>query len=190
MFTGIIEKKAKILSIEDGMFTLENTLGEIPTIGQSIAHDGACMTITRADAESYSFFSMAESMAVTNYRAKKVGDMMNVERCLRIGDRIDGHIVSGHVDRVGSVIDRREIPDGSLILTISRPEPESHYTIRKGSITINGVSLTITEDTNTSISVSLIPLTQDFTNLGNLQIGDIVNLEYDMFAKYAEKYTH
>lgn len=184
MFSGIIEKKAKILKRDWGRFTVENTLGTDLKIGQSIAHDGACMTLESFDEESYSFFVMEESLKKTNYGDKKVWESFNVERCLKVDDRIDGHFVSGHVDTTGQVGLTETQADNSLILGVRFPKDFSHYTIDKWSITINGTSLTIMDRSPWYIAVSLIPLTQDWTNLWELQLGDSVNLEFDMLGKY------
>ncbi len=184
MFSGIIEKKAKILKIDWGRFTVENTLWIDLKVGQSIAHDGACMTLESFNEESYSFFVMEESLKKTNYRDKKVWENFNVERCLKVDDRIDGHFVSGHIDTTGTVEQVDIQVDNSLILEVSFPKDLSHYTIDKWSITINGTSLTIMDRSVWYIAVSLIPLTQDRTNLWELQLGDSVNLEFDMLGKY------
>ncbi len=187
MFSWIIEHKARIISINSGTFIVENTFDEVPQEGQSIAHDGACMTITSASEDQYSFFVMEESLSVTNFGEKKVGDFFNVERCMKLSDRLDGHIVSGHIDAIGKVIKREKRGDGSLFLTVFFDAKYKNYIVRKGSIAVNGVSLTIVEVGNNFFSISLIPLTQDWTNLWALKIDDSVNLEFDMLAKYVER---
>jgi riboflavin synthase len=189
MFSGIIEHQAKVLKKEWWFFRVENKfpLMELK-LWQSIAHDGACMTLTDITPGYYEFFSMQESLSVTNLWEKKIGDSLNVERCLSLWDRIDGHMVSGHIDTVWKIILRENRQDWSLILHVSYPRGYNHLVIRKWSITINGVSLTVVDDSPWVLSVSLIPLTQDWTNLWTLEIWEIVNLEFDMFAKYIEKY--
>ncbi|MDD3645886.1 MAG: riboflavin synthase [Candidatus Gracilibacteria bacterium] len=189
MFTGIISSKAKILSIDNGTFTIENTFGRNMEIGESIAHDGACMTIEKADKEKYSFFAMKESLKKTNFGEKKPGDYFNVEESLRLGDKMGGHFVTGHVDTTGKVEKIDFISDGSLILYINFDKLYKNNIIDKGSITINGVSLTIVDNGDDFLSVSLIPLTQEITNLGELKVGDAVNLEFDMLGKYVQKIT-
>jgi len=184
MFSGIIEKKAKILHIDGEKFTIENLFWDELQLGQSIAHDGACMTIDSLEDNSYTFFMMEESLKKTNFWTKKVGDHFNVERCIQVGDRIDGHFVSGHIDTTWEVSLLEKIHDGSLIIGISFDESFSKYIIDKWSIAINGTSLTIVERKKWYISVSLIPLTQDWTNLWELEIGNTVNLEFDMVGKY------
>lgn len=184
MFSGIIEKKSKILSIEQWRFSMENHFWKDLQIGQSIAHDWACMTIEKYDNSSYTFFMMAESLQKTNFGKKSIWDSFNVERCIRANDRIDGHFVSGHIDTTWKVSLLEKQKDDSLIIWVSFDESFSKYTIEKWSIAINGVSLTIVEKKKWYLSVSLIPLTQDWTNLGNVQIWESVNLEFDMLGKY------
>ena len=185
MFTGIIEKKSQILKIEGSRFTVENVFwsNELQ-LGQSIAHDGACMTLEEIKKDSYSFFVMEESFRKLNFHRKQVWDYFNIERCLKADDRIDGHFVSGHVDTPWEVRVLTEVEDGSLIVWIEFEKWFSKYTIEKGSIALNGVSLTIVEKKQWFISVSLIPLTQDWTNLGILKLWHTINVEFDMLWKY------
>ncbi len=184
MFTGIIEKQAKILERNWWKFVIENLFPWELQLWQSIAHDGACMSIDSLGEESYSFFMMQESLNKTNFWYKKVWDSFNVERCLKAEDRIDGHFVSGHIDTTGEITYLERIKDNSLIIWVSFDEKFSKLTIEKGSIAINGVSLTIVDKKPTYISVSLIPLTQDWTNLGSIRLWEKVNLEFDMLGKY------
>ncbi len=184
MFTGIIEHKAKILDRQWGLFRVENTFDDILQIGQSIAHDWACMTLTNITPEFYEFFVMKESLWVTNFSEKQKWDFFNVERSMKLSDRIDGHIVSGHVDAVWKVILKEMQGDGSCLLGFEYPNDFDPFIIRKWSITVNGVSLTVVWIEPWIFTVSLIPLTQDWTNLGNMNGGEKVNLEFDFFAKY------
>ena len=184
MFSGIIETQAKIIARDKGKFTVENTFPGKLQIGQSIAHDGACMTIESFTDESYSFFVMEESLKKTNFEKKQVWDSFNIERCMKLWDRIDGHFVSGHIDTTWKVTYQEKKEDNSLFIGISFDESFSKYTIEKWSIAINGTSLTIVETKKGYISVSLIPLTQDWTNLWQLSLWDTVNLEFDMLGKY------
>jgi len=184
MFTGIIEKKAKILDKQWWKFTIENIFPGELKLWQSIAHDGACMSIDSLSEDSYSFFMMQESLSKTNFWSKTPWDYFNIERCLRANDRIDGHFVSGHIDTTGKVTVLDKVTDWSLIIWISFDDSFSKLSISKWSIAINWVSLTIVDKQPGYISVSLIPLTQDWTNLGNIQLGDTVNLEFDMLGKY------
>jgi riboflavin synthase len=188
MFSGIIEHKAKILSRDWGHFRVENTFKEPLQIGQSIAHDGACMTLTKVDPDAYEFFVMEESLGITNFCDKESSQLFNVERSLKFSDRLDGHMVSGHVDTVWKVILKKYQEDGSCLLGVSFDRRYDALVIRKGSITINGVSLTIVDIESWTLSVSLIPLTQDWTNLGEIGLGEKVNLEFDMIGKYAARF--
>lgn len=190
MFSGIIEQKAKILNREGGLFTIENTFQEPLQIGQSIAHDGACMTLTYFDSEKYTFFAMEESLKITSFGSKKAWDFFNVERCVKVWDRLDGHIVSGHVDTVWEVKNIIQNKDTSIEMIVEFDEKFSKYIIPKGSITINGVSLTIVQEWKNFLSVCLIPITQEITNLGNIKIWDKVNLEFDIVGKYIYKNNH
>ena len=187
MFSGIIEHQGEILSIQEGLFRVKNMFGEILNEWQSIAHDGACMTITSSNLEYYEFFTMQESLSVTNFWMKHIGDTFNVERSLKLGDRIDGHFVTGHIDTVGKVILLEKMGDGSLLYWISSDPRYDTLVIEKGSITINGVSLTVVTTSEGSLTVSLIPLTQNWTNLGTSKIWESVNLEFDMMGKYVNK---
>lgn len=184
MFTGIIEKQTKIISIEKWKFTVENIFTDALETWQSIAHDGACMTVESWDENTYSFFVMEESMKKTNFSLKNVWDTFNVERCLKMNDRIDWHFVSGHIDTTGTVSFLEKKSDDSLILGVTFSETFSKYTIEKWSIALNGVSLTVVDKKEGYISVSLIPLTQDWTNLGKIILWDTVNIEFDLLWKY------
>jgi len=184
MFCGIIQWRAQILETKGWNFTVKNIFSESLSIGQSIAHDWACMTITHLWERRYSFFVMEESLSKTNFQQKKLGDYFNVELCMRADTRIDGHFVSGHIDATWEInyIERKE--DNSLIIWVSFKQEFSKYTIEKWSVALNWVSLTIVEKKDWYISVSLIPLTQEWTNLWNVEIWDILNIEFDMIGKY------
>ena len=184
MFTGIVEKKAEILERDGGRFTVERVLEWDLEIGQSIAHDGACMTLETISQKSYTFFVMEESLRCTNLWEKKAWDMFNVERCVLVWSRIDGHFVSGHVDCVWKCekIEKRE--DGSHFIFISYPKEFAKLVISKGSITVNGVSLTVVDNEPWKFSISIIPHTWNETNLWTLKEWDTINLEFDMLGKY------
>lgn len=184
MFTWIIEKKAKILERNCGRFIMENVFPWELKLWQSIAHDWACMSIDTIQENSYSFFMMEESLKKTNFWDKNPWDYFNIERCMRASDRVDWHFVSWHIDTTWNISKLEKIHDGSLIIWVSFYENFSHLTITKWSIAINGVSLTIVEKNPGFVSVSLIPLTQDWTNLWSLQLWESVNLEFDMLWKY------
>lgn len=187
MFSWIIEKKAKILAIENWNFTVENVFNEPLKIGQSIAHDGACMSITSFDEKKYTFFAMEESLKKTNFSTKKPWDFFNIERCVKVWDRLDGHIVSGHIDTIWEVFKIIKNNDTSIEVFVNFPESFSKYIIPRWSITINWVSLTIVKESSDFLSVCLIPITQEITNLWNLKVWDKVNLEFDIVWKYILK---
>ena len=187
MFSGIIEKKAKILSIHEGRFKVQNVFWSDLNIGQSIAHDWACMSLEAFDDESYTFYMMQESLSKTNFWNKQVGDEFNIERCVRAGDRLDGHIVTGHIDTTWSVTRFEQLEDESWVLWVEFDNDFSKYTVHKGSIALNGTSLTISKDDPGYIEVSLIPITLSETNLGNIKLWDIINIEFDILWKYIVK---
>jgi len=184
MFSWIIEHKARILSIQNGIFTMQNPFQDALKVWQSIAHDGACMTVTSVEEQAYSFFAMEESLQNTNFGTKQVWDFFNVERSLQLSDRLDGHMVSGHIDAVWRVVELTKKEDASLILRVQIDTMEKKFLVKKWSIALNGVSLTIIDIIADTLAVSMIPLTQEWTNLGALQLGDTLNIEYDMIAKY------
>lgn len=187
MFSGIIKNKAKILAINNGEFLIENILQRDVIVWESIAHDGACMTITWWDKKQYSFFVMQESLEKTNFWNKIMWDTFNVEPSLKLSDSMDGHFVSGHIDTTGRIKDIQINNDSSKYYFIKFDPKFKNFIINKGSITINWVSLTVVEDGIDYLSVSVIPLTQKITNIGELEVSDNVNLEFDMFAKYINK---
>ncbi|PJA48198.1 MAG: riboflavin synthase [candidate division SR1 bacterium CG_4_9_14_3_um_filter_40_9] len=186
MFTGIVEK-AKIIAITGGTFMIQDIFGKQLKQGESISHDGACMTLTKIAGKQYTFFAMEETFRRTNFEDKKPGDYFNVERSLKLGSRLDGHFVSGHIDTVGKVTKIIHNKDGSIDMFISYPKTYNRYVVYKGSIAVNGVSLTVVKDAANTFSVSLIPITLEKTNLSLLKVGDKANLEFDILAKYILK---
>lgn len=187
MFSGIIQAKAKILEKKWWNFTVENHFSEPLEIGESIAHDGACMTITSWDKDTYSFFVMEESLDKTNLWEKDTNHYFNAERSLKLSDAVNGHLVTGHVDNTGKVLKLVRHDDDSLEIFVSFDSKFKNNIIDKGSVTINGVSLTVCENWDDYLSVSIIPHTQEVTNLGLLEVGNTVNLEFDMIGKYINK---
>jgi riboflavin synthase len=186
MFSWIVEKKLKIKSINAWEFIVENTFTDL-TIWQSIAHDWACMTVTEVWNGFHKFFAMEETLKRTDFWSKKVWDTFNIERCVRYGDRIDWHFVTGHIDDVWIVkkIDIKD--DDSQVFTISFDEKFKDLLVEKGSISVNWVSLTLIEVWNDYFTISLIPHTLEITNLGELKLWDKVNLEFDILGKYIIK---
>lgn len=185
MFTGLVTHKTKILSIQDGSFTLQRSEEDILCVWQSIAHDGACMTVDSIQDESYTFFAMGESFTKTNFAHKKVWDTMNIEYSMKIWDPLDGHLVSGHIDTMGSIQELKRWDDNALMIQVQFDPRFDQLVIPKGSIAINWVSLTVVGVSEWWCSVWLIPLTQQETNLWALEIGDYVNIEFDTLGKYA-----
>lgn len=190
MFTGIIEALGTLERIErEGTnvhLSLHCAFTSELKIDQSLAHDGVCLTVIAIDGPSYTVTAIDETMKCTNLGERQVGDRVNLERCTRVGDRLDGHIVQGHVDTT-AMFERVEAKDGSWELHFSHSESPEFMTVEKGSITVNGVSLTVVQSTPTAFSVAIIPYTWEHTNLGRLQPGQAVNLEFDVVGKYVAR---
>lgn len=191
MFTGIIETTATVLHIvpEQGniIFTLQSDIATEFHLDQSISHNGICLTVTGVDIsnKTYTVCAIKETLQRTNARNWKINQKINLERCLKVSSRFDGHIVQGHVDCVGTVDEIHET-DGSHLIFISYPA-EAGITVQKGSITVNGVSLTVVDSFPDAFSIAIIPYTWEFTNLNELESGDLVNLEFDIVGKYIQK---
>ena len=189
MFTGIIENIALVKEIKkDGdnlIFTFESDLTSELKIDQSISHNGICLTVVDIVDSTYSVVAIKETVLKSSIKNWKVGDKVNLERAMKIGNRLDGHIVQGHVDQVG-VCEKISEELGSWYFTF-RYEKSDNITIEKGSIAINGISLTVVDSQANKFSVAIIPYTFNHTNFKNLNIGDTVNLEFDMVGKYISK---
>ena len=192
MFTGIIEKMAKVVAIEQENTNYHFTLGvdfaKELKIDQSMAHDGCCLTVVKLDYDKnqYVVTAMKETMDKTNLSSWQVGTEVNVERSMKMDGRFDGHIVQGHVDQTAKcvkVVDE----NGSWRYFFDYDTTKNSFTVPKGSITVNGVSLTVVDSENGLFSVSIIPFTQQVTNFHNFKIGTIVNIEFDVFGKYVQK---
>lgn len=184
MFTWIITHRWKITKIEKWVFTIENPFSTPLSQWQSIAHDGACMSITEIWETTYSFFAMEESFKKTNFGAKRTGDFFNLEQCLAAGQKLDGHFVTWHIDTTWTITKKEYGNDASCFLWVSYNPEYAKFVIKKWSIAINGVSLTVVDAEPWFLSVRLIPLTQELTNLWAVSIWDLVNLEFDMLGKY------
>lgn len=183
MFSWIVEKKSKIISINKWTFEVENTFEDL-ILWQSIAHDWACMTLIEITDKSYKFFAMEETLNRTSFYTKKVWDFFNIERCIRYGDRIDWHFVTWHIDTTWKVEKIEYKVDNSRIIYINFPDTYKNLLIEKWSIAVNWVSLTLVKVWDDYFSISLIPYTLEHTNLWELIVWDIVNLEFDMLGKY------
>lgn len=187
MFTGIIEAVGIVERIEkDGTnihFTLSCPFTSELKIDQSLAHNGCCLTVVNIDSHHYTVTAIDETLEKTNLGQWQAGSIVNLERCMKMDGRLDGHIVQGHVDKTGEVIDI-ENKNGSYFITFKYNSEGGFVTVPQGSITVNGISLTVAESEDQQFSVAIIPYTWEFTNMKNLKIGDQVNLEFDIIGKY------
>lgn len=190
MFTGIIETQGTITNIvKDGgniHFTLASSVTHELKIDQSVAHDGVCLTVVAIKGNTYTVTAIQETLDKTNLKSWKTGDIVNLERAMKLGDRLDGHIVQGHVDQTG-VCKLVKDADGSRYFTFEYDRAANNITIEKGSITVNGVSLTVVNSKENEFSVAIIPYTFEHTNFKNIQPGTIVNLEFDVIGKYVAR---
>lgn len=190
MFTGIIEATGKVESIQkEGTnihFTLSCSFTDELKIDQSVAHNGCCLTVVKLEGNQYTITAIEETLEKTNLSEWKTGTEINLERCLLMNGRLDGHIVQGHVDKTGTVISV-ENKDGSYLITIEYSKDGNFVTVPQGSITVNGISLTVAKSEDFRFSVAIIPYTWEFTNMKHLSIGDKVNLEFDIIGKYVSK---
>lgn len=188
MFTGIIEVEGQIVDLKKNQTNLEMYV-KAPfkdelKIDQSVAHNGCCLTVVEITEDWYRVTAIDETLQKTNLGDLKVGDSVNLERCTKVGDRLDGHIVQGHVDSTAKCVSI-ENQDGSTLFTF-RYETDQ-ITVEKGSVTVNGISLTVVNSKDKEFSVAIIPYTLEHTNLKDLKVGDSVNLEFDIIGKYVMK---
>ena len=190
MFTGIIEEIGKIVRIEREQANLhlyvKSSFTNELKIDQSVAHNGVCLTVVAIDGDVYQVTAIAETLAKTHLGSLQVGDAVNLERGMLLNTRLDGHIVQGHIDQTGTCTAIQE-EAGSTRFTFQYNPSTGNVVIEKGSITVNGVSLTVVDATRDSFSVAVIPYTLAYTNLQHLQIGGIVNLEFDVIGKYVAR---
>ncbi len=190
MFTGIIETLATLSHIEkehtNVHFTFNSSITHEFKIDQSVAHNGVCLTIVAINGTTYTVTAIDETLQKTNLGTLRVGDVVNLERCMPANGRFDGHIVQGHVDEVGTVVSIID-NQGSWTYTISYNSSSKNVTVEKGSITINGTSLTVVNSHNNQFSVCIIPYTFENTVFKNLKINDNVNLEFDIVGKYVAR---
>jgi riboflavin synthase len=190
MFTGIIETLGKITQLKkDGSnlhLSISSELTSDLKIDQSIAHNGVCLTVVDFNADQYTVTAVEETLLKTNLNDLKVGDVVNLERAMILGSRLDGHIVQGHVDTTGTCT-KIEEKDGSWYFYFSYTPNKEHVTIKKGSITVDGVSLTVVDSGKDSFSVTIIPYTYEHTRFKEYMVGSRVNLEFDVIGKYVAR---
>ena len=190
MFIGIIETLGTIQEIKKENTNIHIKINSSITnelkIDQSVAHNGICLTVVAIEDSFYTVTAIDETIKKTNLAHWKVGDKVNLERAMKLGDRLDGHIVQGHVDQTGTCI-AAEQTNGSWLYTFEYDEKLNNITIEKGSITVNGVSLTVVNSKKNQFSVAIIPYTYENTNFKNFKIGTKVNLEFDVIGKYISR---
>lgn len=198
MFSGIVEGMAKVINItkdkENLHFTLECSFAKELSIDQSVAHNGVCLTVVKQEDNYYVVTAMDETLQRSNLGLLKIGDEVNVERSMMMNGRLDGHIVQGHVDQTAQCLSVEDA-NGSYIYTFKYAHtPEmarrGYFTVDKGSVTVNGVSLTVCNPTDDTFQVCIIPYTYEHTNFHNIQEGTIVNLEFDILGKYISRLQH
>jgi len=190
MFTGIIETMGTITHIEreggNVHYSLSSNITHELKIDQSLAHNGVCLTVVAIDGDQYTVTAIQETLDKTALKQWTVGDKINLERAMRLGDRLDGHMVQGHVDEVASCISVED-QNGSWLYRFAYSEDSKNMTIEKGSICVNGTSLTVVGSASNTFGVAIIPYTYAHTVFHQLQKGDLVNIEFDMVGKYIAK---
>ncbi|WP_417557947.1 riboflavin synthase [Mesoflavibacter zeaxanthinifaciens] len=192
MFTGIIETLGKVTNLvteKDNLhITIESEITHELKIDQSVAHNGVCLTVVAIDNNQYTVTAIKETLDKTNIGNLIVDSTVNLERAMLLGERLDGHIVQGHVDQTATCIDVKET-EGSWLFTFEYDPKLNNVTIEKGSITVNGVSLTVVNSQKNSFSVAIIPYTFEHTNFKTFKVGTEVNLEFDVIGKYVKRLT-
>ncbi len=190
MFTGIIETLGSVTELvkeqENIHLTLKSTITGELKIDQSVAHNGVCLTVVAIDNDEYVVIAIKETIDKSNIGDLKVGDEVNLERAMKLGDRLDGHIVQGHVDQTG-VCTNIQDQEGSTLFTFKYDTEMNNITIEKGSVTVNGVSLTVVNSKENEFSVAIIPYTLEHTVFKHFEVGTKVNLEFDVIGKYVTR---
>lgn len=198
MFSGIVEEMATVVAVkrvqENIDLTLKCSFANELKIDQSVSHNGVCLTVVHLLDDTYTVTAMKETLDRSNLGLLQVGDKVNVERSMMMNGRLDGHIVQGHVDQTATCIDMKDA-DGSTYFTFEYPlnkemAKRGYFTVDKGSVTVNGVSLTVCEPTDNSFKVAIIPYTRQNTNFCAITIGTTVNLEFDILGKYMARLRH
>lgn len=192
MFTGIIETTGKITKVEkhgsNVTFWIDSAISSELSIDQSVAHSGVCLTVEAIAGSTHQVTAIEETLKKTNLRIWEVNTVINLERCLKMNGRLDGHIVQGHVDGTGTCTDIQTV-QGSWEMTFMLEKNNAPLIIEKGSISLNGISLTIFNVKQNSFTVAIIPYTYAHTNIGQLSIGSSVNLEFDIIGKYVQRWA-
>ena len=192
MFTGIVESLGEIVHINEELdnihFTVRSEISPELKIDQSLSHSGVCLTVIDIEKNCHTVTAVKETLDKSALKNLKKGDVFNLERAMKMGGRLDGHLVQGHVDDIAKCVEVK-MNEGSWIFTFNFNEKFKNLIIEKGSICINGVSLTVFNVTNNSFDVTIIPYTYDNTNFNKINVGDIVNIEYDMIGKYLARFN-
>ena len=197
MFSGIVEEYATVVAIEHEQenvhLTMKCSFVDELKIDQSVAHNGVCLTVVRIENGTYTVTAMKETLDRSNLGLLRIGDEVNVERSMMMNGRLDGHIVQGHVDQTAKCI-AKEDAEGSWVFTFrykfdKEMAQRGYITVDKGSVTVNGVSLTVCNPTDDTFQVCIIPYTYDNTNFHNIEVGTVVNIEFDIIGKYISRYS-
>jgi len=188
MFSGIVEEAATVVRLEKEQenlhITMQCSFTDELKIDQSIAHNGVCLTVVSIEEDTYTVTAIKETLQKSNLGLLHVGDKVNLERSTRLDSRLDGHMVQGHVDLTATCTEVKEA-EGSWYYTFSyKPGGEEHLTVEKGSVSVNGVSLTVVNSRETSFQVAIIPFTYEVTNFHTFRVGTVVNIEFDIIGKY------
>lgn len=198
MFSGIVEEFATVVGIEKDQenidFRLKCSFVDELKIDQSVAHNGVCLTVVKIENGTYTVTAMKETLIRTNLGMLKVGDKVNVERSMIMNGRLDGHIVQGHVDQTAVCV-AKENQQGSYTFTFKydfdkEMAKKGYFTVDKGSVTVNGISLTVCNPTDDTFQVNIIPYTYEFTNFHEIEPGSVVNIEFDILGKYMSRLAH
>ena len=191
MFTGIIEDLGSVVSLtreqENLHIAVASSITSELKIDQSLAHNGVCLTVVAIENDTYTVTAIQETLDKTSLGTLKVGDVVNLERAMKMNARLDGHIVQGHVDQVAQCVGISDEEDGSWLFTFTYNTKTNNVTIEKGSITIDGVSLTVVNSKPGEFSVAIIPYTYEHTRFNSYKVGDTVNLEFDVIGKYVAR---
>ena len=187
MFTGIVEEIGEVIDVikedQNAHFVIKSVISSELKIDQSISHNGVCLTVVEQQEDWHKVTAISETLGITNLNSLKKGDLVNLERCLKVGDRLDGHMVQGHVDSTAKCIKVTE-ENGSWRYLFEGNSEVKQLVVYKGSICINGGSFTVTKTINHEIEVAIIPYTYEHTNFQQIQVGDLVNIEFDILGKY------